>query len=109
MAVHKNYVLDHTKHMFDKIIMNAGYQFVSSTEKPNSLVPHRLDAYYIDHFYQHPTKAKDNIIVRLEQNGRRVWFMHYEQTNGIVAPCYGETKPQLLKALKSDYPNGKVV
>lgn len=107
-TVHKNYNMDPAKNPFHKILIERGFKYESTAEKPNRYAATRRDADYIEHVYRHPTKPKDHVRVWLYKDGTKSFHQRFEQENGIIAPSYGDTKPQLVKALNFDYGEGKM-
>ena len=92
---------DHTKNPFHKVLTQHGFVHKETGERGNKFAP-RHD--YIEHTYTHPEHGKSHVKIWQYKDGTKpVWFLRHEQSNGIMAPTHGETKPQLHKTLSREY------
>lgn len=100
---HKNYNMDPVKNKFHKILVGRGFHYDKTVEEANRFAPQRRDADNIKHYYIHETKVRDKVQVWIDKAGEQMWFLKYEQNNGIIAPSYGTTKPGLVRTLEFNY------
>lgn len=93
---------DHAKNPFHRVLTQHGFQHVKSEDKVNNLDPKKST--YTEHTYAHPAHGKSHVRVAQEHSGGKPsWIHRHEQSNGIMAPSQGDTKPQLHRNLSRNY------
>lgn len=96
------------KNPFHSLLTQYGFHLDKVTHEKNQFAP-ASDAGksdYTQFIYKHPQHGKTFVAVWLyhtkDRRGRdKTWIMKWEQSNGIMAPTSGDTKPQLAKTLAS--------
>lgn len=112
---HHEALADHTKNPYHKVLMSHGFVHHSTTHEPNRLAPSPENDATV-HRYVHPGHGKSHVIITQyhtnsgaygKQGAYNAYWLHrHEQTNGIMAPSHGETKPQLDRSLSREYGPG---
>lgn len=96
-------IADHTQNPHHKVLTQHGFVHQRSFETKN--LGH---AYH--HVYAHPDHGKSHVEIMTfpDREGKMTvhntsWHHKYEQSNGILAPSSGRTKPSLDKDLTQQY------
>jgi hypothetical protein len=105
----------HTKNPFHKTLTQHGFTHVpgSTQHKKNLYASSNPKADYTEHRYNHPDHGNSSVIVKQEHDstvghgGRKSsgnsYIHRHEQSNKLIAPSVGESKPQLNRSLTSHY------
>jgi hypothetical protein len=97
---------------YHKTLMKHGFTPVSSQAKANRFAKDNPNADYTEHVYKHPKLGGNNQVIVTQYHGKTSpyrtdkphgWHLRYEQSNKIIAPTTGDTKPQLDRALTHHY------
>lgn len=99
---------DHTKNPYYKVLTAHGFKHVSTEHKQNRFATNNPKHDYTEHLYKHPKHGKSHVVITQEHTKMRSdpqnhWLHRHEQSNGTMAPCHGNTKPQLDRDLTENY------
>jgi len=101
---------DHTKNPYHEILTKHGFVHAGSKAEKNRFAPDKHE--YVEHVYTHPEHGKSHVVVTQDtkytgpkgSDYKPHHFVHrHEQSNGIMAPSSGDSKPQLHRSLSYHY------
>lgn len=101
---------NHTKNPYHEILTKHGFVHAGSKAEKNRFAPDKHE--YVEHVYTHPEHGKSHVVVTQDtkytgpkgSDYKPHHFVHrHEQSNGIMAPSSGDSKPQLHRSLSYHY------
>jgi len=104
---------DHTKNPYHKLLTQHGWQHQKTEHAKNPFAKDNPRADSTTHTYTHPKHEGSSVKIEQEHDtsvghggmaAKESTFSHrHKQSNGIIAPSHGETKPQLHRSLSQHY------